>query len=137
MAWLGDSYYIVTTGYNKQSNREVLLRDIRNIDNVVYTITADNVGLPRGSRRRAPAPSPENEASSNVLSSMAYLPASTSPTTSPGVFSERKPSLPRFTPSTGMPLSPIIAADERNVPSPPTLTNSPVSSSMPRSSFTS
>lgn len=54
MAWLGDSYYIVTTGYNKQSNREVLLRDIRNIDNVVYTITADNVGLPRGSRRRAP-----------------------------------------------------------------------------------
>ena len=45
---------IVTTGYNKQSNREVLLRDIRNIDNVVYTITADNVGLPRGSRRRAP-----------------------------------------------------------------------------------
>ena len=57
MAWLGDSYYIVTTGYNKQSNREVLLRDIRNIDNVVYTITADNVGLPRGSRRRAPAPS--------------------------------------------------------------------------------
>ena len=43
MTWLGDSYYIVTTGYSKQSNREVVLRDIRNINSVIYTITADNV----------------------------------------------------------------------------------------------
>ena len=50
MAWLGDSYYIVTTGYNKQSNREVLLRDIRNIDNVVYTITADNDTVTAGQK---------------------------------------------------------------------------------------
>lgn len=43
MIWLGDSYYLVTTGYSKQSNREIILRDIRNINNIVYTITADNV----------------------------------------------------------------------------------------------
>ena len=43
MTWLGDSYYLVTTGYSKQSNREIILRDIRNINNIVYTITADNV----------------------------------------------------------------------------------------------
>lgn len=45
MTWLGDSYYLVTTGYSKQSNREVCLRDIRNVDKVLYTITADNVCL--------------------------------------------------------------------------------------------
>lgn len=45
MTWLGDSYYLVTTGYSKQSNREVCLRDIRNVDKVLYTITADNVLL--------------------------------------------------------------------------------------------
>lgn len=42
MAWLGDSYYLVTTGYSRRSNREVILRDIRNIDAPVHTITADN-----------------------------------------------------------------------------------------------
>lgn len=47
MTWLGDSYYFVTTGYNKQSNREVVLRDIRNVSQSVYTITADNVHSPR------------------------------------------------------------------------------------------
>ena len=45
MTWLGDSYYLVTTGYSRRSNREVVLRDIRNIENSVYTITADNVEL--------------------------------------------------------------------------------------------
>ena len=45
MAWLGDSYYLVTTGYSRRSNREVILRDIRNIDSPVYTITADNVNI--------------------------------------------------------------------------------------------
>ncbi len=45
MTWLGDSYYLVTTGYSKQSNREVVLRDIRNINNIIYTINADNVIL--------------------------------------------------------------------------------------------
>ena len=43
MAWLGDSYYLVTTGYSRRSNREVVLRDIRNISNPIHTITADNV----------------------------------------------------------------------------------------------
>ena len=43
MAWLGDSYYLVTTGYSRRSNREVILHDIRNITTPVYTITADNV----------------------------------------------------------------------------------------------
>lgn len=42
MAWLGDSYYLVTTGYSRRSNREVILHDIRNITTPVYTITADN-----------------------------------------------------------------------------------------------
>lgn len=43
MTWLGDSHYFVTTGYSKQSNREVVLRDVRCVDSPVYTITADNV----------------------------------------------------------------------------------------------
>lgn len=57
MAWLGDSYYLVTTGYSRRSNREVILRDIRNIDSPVYTITADNVVLRRLRERRVPVPS--------------------------------------------------------------------------------
>ena len=47
MTWLGDSYFFVTTGYSKQSNREVVLRDLRNVSQAVYTITADNVDSPR------------------------------------------------------------------------------------------
>ena len=47
MTWLGDSYFFVTTGYRKQSNREVVLRDLRNVSQAVYTITADNVDSPR------------------------------------------------------------------------------------------
>ena len=47
MTWLGDSYFCVTTGYSKQSNREVVLRDLRNVSQAVYTITADNVDSPR------------------------------------------------------------------------------------------
>ena len=54
MTWLGDSYYIVTTGYNKQSNREVVLRDIRNVGSVVHSIVADNVRLAAFVLRRAP-----------------------------------------------------------------------------------
>ena len=47
MTCLGDSYFFVTTGYSKQSNREVVLRDLRNVSQAVYTITADNVDSPR------------------------------------------------------------------------------------------
>ena len=47
MTWLGDSYFFVTTGYSKQRNREVVLRDLRNVSQAVYTITADNVDSPR------------------------------------------------------------------------------------------
>ena len=57
MAWLGDSYYLVTTGYSRRSNREVILRDIRNIDAPVHTITADNVATRFLRAYRVPGPS--------------------------------------------------------------------------------
>lgn len=56
MTWLGDSYYIVTTGYNKQSNREVVLRDIRNVGSVVHSIVADNVRLAASCFLQSPGP---------------------------------------------------------------------------------
>ena len=56
MTWLGDSYYLVTTGYSRVSNREVVLRDIRNINQVVYTITADNVGNGVSDKEQSPGP---------------------------------------------------------------------------------
>lgn len=56
MAWLGDSYYLVTTGYSRRSNREVILHDIRNITTPVYTITADNVDTHVSDEIQSPGP---------------------------------------------------------------------------------
>lgn len=42
LTFLGNSLSLVTTGYNKSCKREVVLRDLRAIDQAIHTITVDN-----------------------------------------------------------------------------------------------
>lgn len=47
MTWVGDGLQLVTTGFSESGMSEVVLRDLRNVSQAVYTITADNVDSPR------------------------------------------------------------------------------------------
>ena len=64
---------------------------------------------------------PSTDVFTRRLSSSSYLPERSASHASSGLYSERKPSLPRLIPRMGTPLPPTHLDAERKVPSPPML----------------